>query len=211
MKKFLCILMATFLGFCIPAMAEKPTQDQRAELKKLVETCRATSSIAESCIETLRVATKPPPLPEWCVTVMVDYTLTPAEIAKGYDQAPDFIENGDFQAVPRSKGKVKREICLIKFPEPTSTEDAKAKIEACGEFLVADLWELNAIGTEEPDLQFKINMVALGSRWRSEFSGVIVPTLFGGYHDRAGDMRCLGHNYLIKIWPAPIRFVVVRK
>lgn len=119
--------------------------------------------------------------PEACAQVEVNYDLTPSEITKGYDWAHDYIKLEIFQVKPRSKGKVRRGFCWFKFdPDiPRPREEVKRRIENSGEFLVADLWELNAFGTAKPAFQRQFQIISLGTNWRAPNGKHYIPFLYG--------------------------------
>ena len=50
-------------------------------------------------------------------------------------------------------------------------------IEAGRRFLVADLWELNALGSAKPNLQRKFAIIGLGSPWQDSLGSVYHPAL----------------------------------
>lgn len=205
MKRFFWILIAVFV-FATPAVAQKATPAQLGELKKLVD----SGAVTGAEIEAFLGQNRPPanPQPEGCARVEVDYGLAPAEMAKGYDWTSDYIEDGSFQANPRGKGKVSKEACWFKFDSGVSSEEAQKRIEAGGGFLVADLWELNALGAAKPDLQREFWIVGLGSRWSNPDGNVPFPILY-----RDGSRRDLNLSWCDpgERWLSDSRFLAVRK
>ena len=137
----------------------RPCRGNKGEVMKKILWILVLALVLGICFFFLSTDKKP----EGCVTVTVDYDLSIFTIARGYDRTDEPIENGDFQAEPRNKGKVTKEVCWFKFAQVTSSEDAQAKISASGEFLVADLWELNALGSAKSNHQFPWEINALGS------------------------------------------------
>lgn len=194
MKQLLTILVAIFgLSSCCTTQAV-PQQPEPT----LVQIPLAKSNIAEDT--TLR--------PEGCVTAEVNYDLTLAEIARGYDWVTQHIKKGGFRAKPRGKGGVAREVCWFTFDRSVTTGEAQHRIEASGDFLVADLWELNSLGTAKPDLQLEFPFVALGSEWRNQDGYVGVPGLSGSVGVRELYLDLFGPRFM---WDDFYRFLAVSK
>jgi hypothetical protein len=159
MLRVLCLFLAALtFGLAITAMAEPPTKGQRMELNRLLDNGAIPQVDLEVFLEKYRT-----PEPEGCTQVEVNYDLTRNDIAKGYDGTSKDFLGGDFHAAPRGKGKVKKEVCWFQFDFDAGVypREAKKRILASGEFLVADLWELNALGAAKPDLQRKFRIDSL--------------------------------------------------
>lgn len=135
--------------------------------------------------------------PEGCTQAEVDYDLAPAEVAKRYEWATVSIKDGSFQATPRGKGKAIKEGCWFRFSPGVSSEEAKRRIEASGNFLVGDFWELNAFKMMKPDVQ-----LGLGSVWRSPSGRLVAPAFRGGG---------LNLYWIENDWLPPDYFLAVRK
>ena len=205
MKKAFLVLAAVF-GFAAQSMAQdKVTQGQLGEFQKIGDSGAITSAVPE---ELLRQNRSEDLQPEGCAVAGVDYGLTPAGMAKGYDWTSPFLTVGSFQATPRGKGKVRKEVCWFVFDPVVSSEEAQRRIETSGKFLVADLWELNALGTAKPDLQRQFPIVGLGSGWRPPEGDVGIPVLFGGGSGRRLDLRW---GVPDDGWVSGFRFLAVRK
>ena len=205
MKKAFLVLVA-ILGFANLADCLSKAPAQLDESKKPVDSGAITSPELEAFLGQKRLEASLQP--EGCAEVEVDYGLAPAGMAKGYDWTSDYIKNGSFQATPRGKGKASKEVCWFEFNSHVSSAEAQKRIEADGEFLVADLWELNALGTAKPELQRSMWIVALGSGWRSPDGRVNVPVLLRNGTKRRLDLGWVDPAYW---WSSGGRFLAVRK
>lgn len=147
---------------------------------------------------------------EGCVEVEVNYDLTLAEIAIEYDWTAPFLYSKDFRAKPRNAGTITKEVCWFKIGEyGIPSKRIIERIEASGKFLVADLWELNSLGTAKPDLQRAFTIAALGSAWRDldgNLGNFVCPIL-----REIGRRRLLSFREVQDRWDEEYRFLAVRK
>lgn len=212
MKKFVSFLVVLLVSFTGSANAEPPTRAQFAKLKKLGQSGHVTKADLEAFLEVHRLtkenaASAVLRYRKGCAIVKVDYDIKPTSMRAGYDKTDPLIKYGDFKAKPRHKGKVTKQICWFKFDHRTSSSgEAQKKIEASNDFLVADLWELNALGQELSSLQERFSLIGLGSRWRHPNGRLQVPILNEHNSDRYLGLIRFGRG-----WNSSYRFVAIRK
>lgn len=206
---FLTVLVVIFgLSSCcaIQAAPQEPKSDQAP----VVVVPTSLPSVDQPVSEAPRTSQPAPkgPRPEGCAEIEVNYDLKWAEIAGGYEWAYPAISDMVLRGKPRAADRVTREVCWFKFDHATSSEVARERIEASGRFLVAEVWELNALGTAKPDLQSMSPLVALGSLWRDPRGDVRYPVLGEGGDKRNLLLRWVGPG---DGWSGRCRFVAVSK
>lgn len=199
MKKLFLVVFVVIFGFSGCAYNQAMPQQPKAEAEPTLVQIPSTSADPKivKAVETdpkSHIVEDTTLKPEGCAEVEVNYNLTLAEIARVYDWTTLLLlDRKGFRAKPRAVGTITKKVCWFKFDPGTLVEVALERIEASGKFLVADLWELNALGTAKPELQRGFPIVALGSEWHSQGGPVFVPCLFG-----SGGERRLGLS-----WDAP--------
>lgn len=143
--------------------------------------------------------------PEGCVRTTINYSLVPADMTMGYDDSYWSYVNIEPGLKPRRAGKAIKEICWFRFSDDFTSKEVRKKIEASSTFLVADLWELHALGQAKPNLQRKVPIVAIGSVAKVG-RYFFCPVLRGSNTERS-----LNIGFAVRKWSADDRFLAVRK
>jgi hypothetical protein len=141
-----------------------------------------------------------------CVyTVTVNYDLSLEEmIAAGrYDWKHYDITAERFPL--QGEGQVEVEITLVHIGRDMSTDNVLKELDARG-LRSAKIEELLALGADQPELQRKFPIIALGSVWCGLGGGRNVVDIATDY---AG--RCLRVRWYESDWAGIYRFVTVRK
>lgn len=138
-------------------------------------------------------------------TVMVDETLEVMDaIAEGkFDWVNENITNRNF---PKPKDCIRstRDMALFHFGKNMSSEDAIARMVAEG-YRPATIWELLAFARDNPDLQRRFPIVALGS-------GAVIDGLHRvAFLYRDGSRRLFRLSWIDDGWGDHCRFLAVRK
>ncbi len=165
--------MALALGFAATAQAESVTGAQIVEVYQLFDHDSLDTLLDKRRSEASYLQ------PKGCTEIVINYDLTPAEVASWFQWSPRPIKDGSFKANPHGKDRVTKEACWFKFYLSVPSEEAQKQIEASGEFLVADLWELNAFGIKRSDLANRFPIIGFGSQWRDSDDNINVPVLVG--------------------------------
>jgi len=142
------------------------------------------------------------------IKLTVDYSRTLKEMinAGNYGWANDDITEKNFPLPTKLLGKkITASTKLFHFDRRISSEDAISEMNKAG-YRPATLAELLALGEAHPELQKEFPIVALGSVWRGEDGGHVVPVLGFGGHRRGLVLYWLGN-----VWPDVCRFFGVRK
>lgn len=173
MKRFSTVSMMIILlvsTISISAMAEEPTRAQIAEVRQLFSRAELEIILEKKRSETATLQL------EGCMKIEIDYDISVVDMASdGLWISNPFTK----KVTPRGKGKIVREVCWFKSKSgyPSISEEAQREIEAGGGFLVADLWELNALETAKPDLSYGFPIVGLGSTWKDSAGDIFTPVI----------------------------------
>lgn len=148
------------------------------------------------------VASSPDPT---TFSLTIDYSQPlSAMIAAGhYDWVNSDITGEHFPIT--GNGQVEREVVLFHFGRTISSDGATQELDQAG-FRAATIEELLALGANQPDLQKKFPIVALGAVWQSPHGNRHVPCL-----DWDGRERDLDLHWLDDDWDSDCRFAAVRK
>jgi len=121
--------------------------------------------------------------------------------AGGYDWANDGITEWNFPTTEYDMVEEK-ETALFHFNRTISSEDAIAGMRAEG-YRPATMRELLTFGKENPEVQRKFPIVALGQVVRLDGARHV------GYLDRDGSGRCARLHYFDDGWSGDCRFLAV--
>lgn len=191
------LIVAVLANFTLPAMAEEPTEAQITEVRQLFSRAELETVIEKKRSETATLQL------EGCMKIEIDYDISVTDMASdGLWISNPFTR----KVTPRGKGKIVREVCWFKSKSgyPSISEEAQREIEAGGGFLVADLWELNALETAEPDLSHDFPIVGLGSTWKDSAGDIFTPVV--SQHEVG-----LRWDSPDGKWHSSCRFIAVRK
>lgn len=216
MQKFISVFLAALLFG--PAACATTSALTRAQSEELGKTAQVEATTPQLVAKVSRPAIVIPdgwlssilrPPDTYRVDVVCDL---PTAISAGkYDWRAAEITSGRFPEVGCKPGEV--EVTLVEMSSFTTIDGALRYLDF-QDFRPATLPEVLALGASQPDLQRKLQIVALGSQWRRPFHSLArVPFLYGD-----GDGRRLGlvghHSRHLTphlwSWGAAPRFAAVR-
>lgn len=142
--------------------------------------------------------------PTYDVVVIRDRSLAEMIKAGNYEQVNNNITEKHFPV--EGKGEHEIGIALFHFNQSIDSADVIAEMENQG-YRPATIDELLALGENCPDLQREFRIIALGSVWRRNLSGIHY--VISLWH-RSG-RRSLFLVWFVSSWHADDRFAAVRK